>query len=74
MRRIAQIADIWKQTKMANYSDKHIAECIAYLNYSCKEGYLDEEVAKDIIRRKAWKEVYDMMDRGDAYANDNERD
>ena len=55
-----------------NYSDAHIKECIDYLNFSVKEGNLDCDTADDIVRRKAWKEVYDMMDKGDFYANEDE--
>lgn len=57
-----------------NYSDKHIADFIAYLNYSVKHGGMDESVANDIIRRKAWNEVEDLIEIGDELANDNERE
>ena len=56
------------------YSDKHIGEYVRYLQYSVKHGYMDEEVANDIIRRKAWGEVQELMELGDEAANDNERE
>jgi hypothetical protein len=53
-----------------NYSDKHIAECIAYLQFSVKNGNISEEQANELIKKKDWKAVYDLMDKGDAIANE----
>ena len=54
---------------MKNYTKAQIKECKDYLGYSVKEGYLDEDVALDLIRTKNWDEVYHIMDMGDYYAN-----
>ena len=44
-----------------------IKELKQYLSYGVKEGYIDEDYARDLVKRKAWKEVLDLMGRGDAY-------
>lgn len=54
------------------YTQAQIKECKDYLSLSVKEGYLDESTARDLVERKAWKEVYDMMSLGDFYANEEQ--
>lgn len=56
-----------------NYSDAHIEECIDYLGEAVKEGYIDQEVADELIAKKDWAIVYEMINKGDGRANDNER-
>jgi len=51
------------------YTKEQIKECISYLGYGVKEGYIDESAAQEIIRKKDWKYVYEMIDRADAYAD-----
>ncbi len=59
---------------MIKYTKDQITECKDYLGYGVKEGYISEDICQDIIKRKAWNEVYEMMAIGDDYANDNERE
>jgi len=53
------------------YSPEQIKECKDYLNFSVKEGYLDEDSAQDLIRTENWYAVYHMMDEGDFYETEN---
>lgn len=51
-------------------------DALQYLNYSVKEGTIDEETAQDLMDLP-WKEFVNVVDemraKGDMYANDNER-
>jgi hypothetical protein len=56
-----------------NYSDTHIEECIDYLKEAVGEGNLDPDVATELIAKKDWATVYEMIHKEDDHANDNER-
>lgn len=43
---------------------------VHYLNYGVKEGYIDEDLAEEIIEKGQWYKVEEMMDRGDSYEPD----
>jgi hypothetical protein len=55
--------------KSRKYTQEQKEECINYLGYCVKEGYMDEYEAKLLIENKDWKEVYNIMDRADNYAD-----
>ena len=57
-----------KPNKM-KYTEAQKKECIEYLQYCAKEGFIDPEEALEMIKKEQWKEIYDEMDRGDYYAN-----
>lgn len=40
---------------------------VDYLGYGVKNGYIDSEVAEDIIEKGEWYKVEEMMDKGDDY-------
>lgn len=54
---------------MKKYKQKQIDEFLFYLGYSVKKGYLEPEVALDIIEEKDWELVEEMMITGDVFAN-----
>jgi len=54
------------------YTTEQIQECKAYLGYCVKNGGIGEDVVQDLIDRKDWSEVYDMMEYGE-YLADSER-
>lgn len=60
------------KTKMKRYTKEQKQECVDYLNYSCKEGYIDESLAEALIRTRSWEAIYELMARGDDWANNNE--
>ena len=47
------------------YKLEHIKECKDYLNYSVKHGFMDEDMAQEMIDKKDWKAIYDLIDQGD---------
>lgn len=51
------------------YKAEHIKECKDYLNYSVKHGFMDEDMAQEMIDEKDWKAIYDLMDEGDYIMN-----
>ena len=56
------------------YKLEHIKECKDYLNYSVKHGFMDEDMAQEMIDKKDWKAIYDLIDQGDFLANQKEGD
>lgn len=40
---------------------------VDYLGYGVKNGYIDSEVAEEIIEKGEWYKVEEMMDKGDDY-------
>lgn len=44
-------------------------DCIDYLWYGVKEGYIDEQYAEELIANEDWDTVYGMMEAGEEYAN-----
>ena len=55
---------------MKTYTPLQIKECKHYLWFSVKEGYISEDTEQDLLKRKAWEKVYQMMNLGDFYANE----
>lgn len=43
---------------------------VSYLHYGVKNGYIDSEVAEEIVEKGEWWRVEDMMDKGDEYEPD----
>jgi hypothetical protein len=48
------------------YTEAQTKECMDYLNYAVKEGYMSAEEALELVAKQDWKEVYEMMDKGDS--------
>lgn len=55
------------------YTVDQIDDLIDYLGYCVKEGYLDSDIALDLIMTKDWKGIDEMRDKGDALANDYDK-
>ncbi len=50
--------------------EKTIKEYIDYLGYAVEEGYVDEDVAKEIIDNEEWEKVEEMMFKAEELANE----
>jgi hypothetical protein len=50
--------------------EKTIKEYIDYLGYAVEEGYVDEDIAKEIIDNKEWEKVEEMMFKAEELANE----
>ncbi len=54
----------------AGIPEKTIKEYIDYLGYAVEEGYVDEDVAKEIIDNEEWEKVEEMMFKAEELANE----
>ena len=50
-------------------SEERKQDFIHYLNFSAKEGFIDEEIAEEMIKNKEWDKIERMMDEADARAD-----
>lgn len=57
---------------MNSYTQTQIDDLIDYVSFCVKEGYLDSDIALDLIMTKDWKAIDKMRDEGDAHANEPE--
>jgi hypothetical protein len=60
-----------KDLKPVTASDKLLDKFTDYLNYSVKEGHIDEDTAQELIDKKDWKAIQYLMDKGDDYEEEN---
>lgn len=51
------------------YTAIQIRECIHYLAYGVKEGYIEPEIADEILENSDWDAVYQMMHKAEAMAD-----
>lgn len=49
-------------------------EYVDYLEYGVKEGWIDEDLANELIENEEWEKVRDMMFRGDEYFVDDSKE
>lgn len=46
---------------MTKYTKEQVKECMDYLGYGYKEGFIDEQEVAEILKSKDWIRVYEMM-------------
>lgn len=51
-----------------NYTLEQVQDLYDWMNWNVKEGYLDEDIANDIIDAQDWDEASRLRDLGDLFA------
>lgn len=55
-----------------NYTIGEIQDLFDWLGFNIKEGYIDEEIAEELLETKNYKEIERLRDMADMYSNINE--